>query len=462
VSRIEIDGATLFQSTVVDINDLKRAEEQIRFHAYHDVLTCLPNRQLFRDRVRIGIAHARRSQRNAAVMFIDLDDFKKLNDTLGHTFGDEALVLMAERLASVLRKGDTLARPGGDEFQILIADVVSTADVERIARKLLHTIAKPLAIGTREIFLTASIGIALFPADGVDEESLMKSADSALFEAKQMGRNTYRVSTIELNRRATERFIVENSLRTSVESGDFLIHYQPIVDAFDRRFIALEALVRWQHPERGLLLPIDFIRIAEETGLIVPLGDWVLQRACIDAVAWQRRGMDGVRVAVNISQKQLQRAEFATTVNRILAETGLRPDLLELEITESVAAQDPDATSVLLRGLRDAGVRVSIDDIGTGYSSLAYLKQFPVSTVKVDKAFVSNVTTDRSDAAIVAAVIGVAHSLEMEVIAEGVETEEQAVFLRQNHCNLLQGYLYGEPMAIEDWLLPSAETALIS
>jgi len=462
VSRIEIDGATLFQSTVVDINDLKRAEEQIRFHAYHDVLTCLPNRQLFRDRVRIGIAHARRNQRNAAVIFIDLDDFKKLNDTLGHTFGDEALVLMAERLSSVLRKGDTLARPGGDEFQILIADVVSTADVERIARKLLHTIAKPLSIGTREIFLTASIGIALFPADGIDEESLMKSADSALFEAKQMGRNTYRVSTVELNRRATERFIVENSLRTSVEDGDFLLHYQPIVDAVDRRFIAFEALLRWRHPERGLLLPIDFIRIAEETGLIIPLGDWVLERACTDAAAWQQRGMEGVRVAVNISQKQLQRAEFATTVNRILAETGLRPDLLELEITESVAAQDPEATSVLLRGLRDAGVRVSIDDIGTGYSSLAYLKQFPVSTVKVDKAFVSNVTTDRSDAAIVAAVIGVAHSLEMEVIAEGVETEEQAAFLRQNHCNLLQGYLYGEPMAIEDWLLPSAETALIS
>jgi EAL domain-containing protein (putative c-di-GMP-specific phosphodiesterase class I) len=277
-----------------------------------------------------------------------------------------------------------------------------------------------------------------------------------------MGRNTYRVSTVELNRRATERFIVENSLRTSVEHGEFLLHYQPIVDAVDQRFIAFEALVRWQHPERGLLLPIDFIRIAEETGLIVPLGDWVLQRACTDAAAWQRRGMEGVRVAVNISQKQLQRAEFATTVDRILAETGLRPDLLELEITESVAAQDPEATSVLLRGLRDAGVRVSIDDIGTGYSSLAYLKQFPVSTVKVDKAFVSNVTTDRSDAAIVAAVIGVAHSLEMEVIAEGVETEEQAAFLRQNHCNLLQGYLYGEPLAIEDWLLPSAETALIS
>jgi len=462
VSRIEIDGATLFQSTVVDINDLKRAEEQIRFHAYHDVLTCLPNRQLFRDRVRIGIAHARRNQRNTAVMFIDLDDFKKVNDTLGHTFGDEALVLMAERLTSVLRKGDTLARPGGDEFQVLIADVVSTVDVERIARKLLHTVAKPLTIGTRDIFLTASIGIALFPADGTDEESLMKSADNALFDAKQMGRNTYRVSTLELNRRATERFIVENSLRTAVERGEFVLHYQPIVDATDQRFIAFEALARWQHPERGLLMPLDFIRIAEETTLIVPLGEWVLRQACMDAAAWQRRGMEGVRVAVNISQKQLQRAGFAAAVNRILAETGLRPDLLELEITESVAAQDPDATSELLHGLRASGVRISIDDIGTGYSSLAYLKQFPVSTVKVDKSFVSNVTTDRSDAAIVAAVIGVAHSLEMEVIAEGVETEEQAAFLRQNHCNLLQGYLFGEPMVIEDWLLPSADTALIS
>jgi diguanylate cyclase (GGDEF)-like protein/PAS domain S-box-containing protein len=463
VSRIEIDGATLFQSTVVDINDLKRAEEQIRFHAYHDVLTCLPNRQLFRDRLRIGIAHARRSQSNTAVMFIDLDDFKKVNDTLGHTIGDEALVLMAERLSSVLRKGDTLARPGGDEFQVLVAEVNSTTDAERIARKLLHTIAKPLSIGPREIFLTASIGIALFPADGADEESLMKSADNALFEAKQMGRNTHRASTLELNRRATERFIVENSLRTSVERGEFILHYQPIVDGADtQRFIAFEALVRWQHPERGLLMPIDFIRIAEQTSLIVALGEWVLRRACADAAAWQGRGMSGVRVAVNISQKQLQQPEFATMVNHVLDETGLRPDLLELEITESVAAQDPDATSVLLNELRATGVRVSIDDIGTGYSSLAYLKQFPVSTVKIDKSFVSNVTSDRSDEAIVAAVIGVAHSLDMDVVAEGVEREEQAAFLRQHHCNAMQGFLFGEPMLIEDWLLPSAETALIS
>ena len=461
VSRIELDGAMLFQSTVVDINDLKRAEEQIRFHAYHDVLTCLPNRQLFRDRVRIGIANARRSQRNAAVMFIDLDDFKKVNDTLGHTIGDETLVLIAERLTSVLRKGDTLARPGGDEFQVLISDADSTADVERIARKLLHTIAKPLTIGPREIFLTASIGIALYPADGTDEETLMKGADSALFEAKQMGRNTYRSSTLELNRRATERFIVENSLRTAVERGEFVLHYQPIVDGTDQRFLAFEALVRWQHPERGLLMPIDFIRIAEQSSLIVPLGEWVLRQACMDAAAWQEH-MAGVRVAVNISQKQLQRAEFAATIDRILRGTGLRPELLELEITESVAAEDPDATSALLKGLRASGVRVSIDDIGTGYSSLAYLKQFPVSAVKVDKAFVSNVTSDRSDAAIVAAVIGVAHSLEMEVIAEGVETEDQAAFLRQHRCNAMQGYLFGEPMPIEDWLLPSAETALLS
>jgi len=462
VSRIEIDGVTLFQSTVVDINDLKRAEEQIRFHAYHDVLTCLPNRQLFRDRVRIGIAHAKRAQRNAAVMFIDLDDFKKINDTLGHTVGDETLVMIAERLSSVLRKGDTLARPGGDEFQVLIADIISAADIERIARKLLHTIAKPLTIGTREIFLTASIGIALYPADGADEESLMKSADNALFDAKQMGRNTYRISSQELNRRASERFIVENSLRTAVERGEFVLHYQPIVDAGDQRFVAFEALVRWQHPERGLLPPIDFIRIAEETSLILPLGEWVLRQACMDAATWQQRGLAGVRVAVNISQKQLQGADFGPMVNRILADTGLAPELLELEITESVAAQDPEATSVLLGTLRASGVRIAIDDIGTGYSSLAYLKHFPVSTVKVDKSFINAVTTDRSDAAIVSAVIGVAHSLEMEVVAEGVETEEQAAFLRQNQCNCLQGYLFGAPMVIEDWLLPSADTALIS
>jgi len=369
---------------------------------------------------------------------------------------------MAERLSGVVRKDDTLARPGGDEFQVLVSDVSSTADVERIARKLLHVIAKPLSIGARDIFLTASIGIALYPADGADEESLMKSAENALFEAKQMGRNTYRVSTLELNRRATERFIIENSLRSSVEQGEFRLHYQPIVDGVSQRVIAFEALVRWQHPERGLLMPIDFIRIAEQSSLILPLGEWVLRQACADAAAWQRQSMEGVRVAVNISQKQLQEADFASMVNRALDESRLRHDLLELEITESVAAQDPEATSVLLKELRAAGVRVSIDDIGTGYSSLAYLKQFPVSTVKIDKTFVSNVTTDRSDAAIVAAVIGVAHSLDMEVVAEGVETEEQATFLRQHHCNWMQGFLFGEPMPIEEWLLPSADTALIS
>src|SRR5581483_3235161 len=452
VARVEIDVAMLFQSTVVDINDLKRAEEQIRFHAYHDVLTCLPNQQLFRDRVRVGIAHASRNQKNAAVLIIDLDHFKKVNDTLGHTMGDEALVLLAERLSGVLRKGDTLARPGGDEFHLLIADLDSMADVERIARKLLHIVAKPLRLGDREVFLTASIGVALFPADGLDDETLMKSADNALFEAKQMGRNTYSVSSLELNRKTSERFIIENHLRSAIDHGQFEVHYQPVVNARDHTVIAFEALARWQHHERGLLLPVEFIRIAEETGLIVPLGELVLRRACSDAAAWQKNGLQNVRVAVNISQKQLQRSDFAGLVEQVLRETELPAEMLELEITESVAAEDPEATIAVLRKLRDAGIRLSIDDMGTGYSSLAYLKHFPVTTVKVDKSFVSSVTTDRSDAAIVAAVIGVAHSLEMEVIAEGVETDEQAAFLHQQRCNFLQGFRFGEPMKIDEWL----------
>ncbi len=452
IARVEIDGAMLFQSTVVDINDLKRAEEQIRFHAYHDVLTCLPNQQLFRDRVRVAIAHSSRSMKNAAVMFVDLDDFKKVNDTLGHTVGDEALVLLAERLTGVVRKGDPLARPGGDELRLLLVDLDSLVDVERVARKHLHIVAKPLTLGDRDIVLTASIGVAVFPADGLDDETLMKSADNALFAAKQMGRNTYSISSLELNRRTTERFIVENHLRTAIDHGEFEVHYQPVVDAKDHNIVALEALARWKHRERGLLQPIDFIRIAEETGLIVPLGELVLQRACADAAAWQLTGLENVRVAVNISQKQLQRFDFAEIVERVLRETGLPSHLLELEITESAAAEDPEATIAVLRRLRASGIRLSIDDIGTGYSSLAYLKHFPVTTVKVDKSFVNTITTDRSDAAIVAAVIGVAHSLDMEVVAEGVETDEQAAFLHHQRCNFLQGFRFGEPMRIDEWI----------
>lgn len=451
ITRIEVDGTAFNQGTVVDIDDLKRAEEQVRFHAYHDILTCLPNRQLFRDRLRLALAHARRTNQHAAVMFIDIDDFKKVNDTLGHTAGDELLILLAERLGSILRGTDTVSRPGGDEFHFIVGDAQTAADAEGVAQKILQTITKPLSIGDRDVVLTASIGIAMYPADGVDEESLMKSADNALFAAKQAGRNTHRLATPELNRRVTERFTLEGDLRQAMERQELLLHYQPIVHAVRGHIVALEALVRWIHPERGLLQSEEFISVAEETGLIIPLGEWVLRRACADAVAWQADGLPGVRVAVNVSPKQFQRPQLGGMVQRALAAAGLRPEMLEIEVTEGVAARDPEQSTRILSELREQGVRIALDDIGTGYSSLAYLKQFPVSTVKIDKSFVQTVLTERSDAAIVAAVITVAHSLDMTVVAEGVERAEQATFLRQSRCDLLQGYHFGLPMAIEDW-----------
>ena len=459
---IELEGTTFIQGTVVDIDDLKRAEEQVQFHAYHDILTLLPNGQLFRDRLRIATALAQRTTKNVAVMYIDIDDFRKVNDTLGHTAGDEILTALAERLTHALESSDTVARPGGDDFHVILSDVASASVAERVARKILHVIAKPIRLGDQDIFLSASIGIAMFPTDGADEESLMKSADNALFAAKHAGRNTYRLATPELNRRANERFEIEASLRQAIEREEFVLHYQPIVDAGDESIIALEALLRWQHPERGLLLPGDFITVAEETELIFALGHWVMTRACKDASEWQRRGLRNVRVAVNVSAKQFQRSSLLESVTSALAASLLTPDLLEVEVTESVAAQDPELATGILHALRERGIRVAIDDIGTGYSSLSYLKKFPVTTVKIDRTFVHTLLTDRSDAAIVTAVIDVAHSLEMEVVAEGVEHTAQVAFLRDHGCDLLQGYHFGRPMAMDHWCVSDVAPAGVS
>jgi diguanylate cyclase (GGDEF)-like protein/PAS domain S-box-containing protein len=452
INRIDIDNEVVLQATVVDIDDLKRAEEQIRFHAFHDILTCLPNRQLFRDRLHTTLVRAQRATRNTAILFVDIDSFKRVNDTLGHMAGDELLVSVAERLVVTMRGTDTVSRPGGDEFHVIIPDAISTGDAELVARKLLHILAKPFRCGNQDVFLTVSIGVAVFPADGSDAESLMRSADNALSDAKHAGGNTHRVATAELNRRASERFAIENNMRAALDREEFVLHYQPIVDARTEKIVALEALVRWQHPERGLLGPREFIPVAEETGLIIPLGDWIIWRAATDAVEWQRRGMPGVRVSINVSPKQFQRPHLVRTIRTALRMTSLDPELLELEVTESTAAQDPEATTEVMRVLRAEGIRLSIDDIGTGYSSLAYLKHFPVTTAKIDKSFIRTVVSDRSDAAIVTAVIGVAHSLEMDVVAEGVETVEQAQFLKAHRCDSLQGMLFGRPSLLATWL----------
>ncbi len=450
VSLLETEeGEEILQGTLIDITDRKLAEEQIEYHAYHDILTCLPNRKLFTDRLTLALARARRVNTTVAVMFLDLDRFKNINDTLGHTVGDEVLLLVADRLQKSIREGDTVARLGGDEFTLLLSDLTDPEDAARVAEKILHNMEQPLLIDNRPQFVTASIGIALYPADGQDPETLLKNADSALYRAKDLGRNNYQLCTPELKVRALERMSLERSLRLAIERGEFRLHYQPMVHFPTGQISGFEALLRWQHPERGLVYPEHFIPLAEETRLIVPIGQWVLQEACKQARTWLDRGYSFERVAVNLSARQFQQSDLVSTVERALASAGLSPDYLDLEITESVAMHNAEIAVEALHRLREMGITISLDDFGTGYSSLNYLKHFPINTVKIDKGFVRDITTDVGDAAIVTAVIRIGKSLNLRVIAEGVETPAQLEFLRSKHCENMQGYLFSPPMSEE-------------
>lgn len=440
----------ILEGTLIDITDRKLAEEQIEFHAYHDVLTNLPNRKLFTDRLTLALFHARRNETALAVMFIDVDHFKVINDTLGHNAGDELLLAMADRIPKSVREGDTVARMGGDEFTLLLPDLRYPEDAAKIAENVLSRIEQPVTISNRELYVTASIGIALYPTDGNDAETLLKNADSAMYLAKESGRNNYQLCTAAMKVRAQERLSLEHALRHALERGEFRLNFQPLVNLVKGRVTGLEALIRWHHTERGLILPDEFIPLAEESRLIVPIGEWVLREACWHAREWTRDGMPDVRVSVNLSARQFQQRDLIVSVREALAETGLNPEHLELEITESTAMQNAEFTIDVLRELREMGITISIDDFGTGYSSLNYLKRFPINTVKIDKAFVRDVTTDLGDAAIVNAVIGIAHSMNLRVIAEGVETREQLEFLRQRRCEEMQGFLFSEPLPVED------------
>jgi len=451
VSLIESEGQEPFlQGTLVDITDRKLAEEQIEFHAYHDILTLLPNRKLFTDRLTLALAHARRSHTTLAVILLDLDNFKDINDTLGHSIGDEVLIMIAERLQSVVREGDTVARLGGDEFTLLLSDLLDTQNAARIAEKLLHAIDQPLSIGSRQLYVTASIGIALYPNDGTDAETLVKNADSALYRAKDLGRNNYQLCTPELKVRAQERLVMENSLREAFERKEFVVYYQPVVSLVTGRTCGMEALVRWNHPERGLIQPDEFIPIAEDTRLIVPLGEWVLRTACRQAMEWRALGLTFNRVSVNLSPRQFQQKDLIAMVTSALQDCGLDPRSLELEITETAAMQNADIAAEALHELRASGVTIAMDDFGTGYSSLTYLKRFPIDTVKIDKSFVRDIETSTGDAAIVSAVIRIARILGLRVVAEGVESEEQLSFLRKKRCQEMQGYLFSRPVPADD------------
>jgi diguanylate cyclase (GGDEF)-like protein/PAS domain S-box-containing protein len=449
LAHIDQNGSAFIHATLVDISDRKRAEEQIEFHAYHDVLTQLPNRRLFTDRLAQNITRSRRSGRPLAVFFIDLDRFKDVNDTLGHTAGDELLLEMSLRLRKCVREEDTVARLGGDEFTMILSDLRNPEDAIQVAEKILKKVSEPIVIAGTPIEASASIGIALYPTDGSDVDSLLRNADSAMYRAKESGRNNYQLCTAEMKRRAIERFTMEARLRKAIPNGELMLLYQPQVSLVSGRVVGAEALVRWNDPERGMIEPMAFIPTAEESRLIIPLGEWVLRAACTQARQWHDRGLKPLRVAVNLSAKQFQQHDLVDMIRRILIETKVDASSIELEITETTAMQNADATVDVLRSLCNLGLSISIDDFGTGYSSLAYLKRFPLASVKIDRSFVAGIAANEGDAAIVGAVIAIARAMRLRVIAEGVETEEQFALLQRRQCDEAQGFYFGAPMSAD-------------
>jgi diguanylate cyclase (GGDEF)-like protein/PAS domain S-box-containing protein len=433
-----------------DVTQRKATEKQLEYQAYYDALTGLPNRLLFRDRVINAIAQARRNRRGVGDVYLDLDRFKLVNDSLCHSLGDGLLSEVAARLQSCVRASDTISRLGGDEFTILLIDTSSSEAIAGVARKILQSLAHPFRVEGHELFVTASIGISIFPADGDEVETLLKSADSAMYRAKELGRNQAQMFTASMNERYGRRLALEQSLHHAVDRGELVVHYQPIFDRNRKKIVSLEALVRWNHPTKGLVPPADFIGLAEETGLIVPIGEWVLRRVCHDLRDWRHAGLPPIRVGINISAPQFQQLSFPRVVAAIMHEYSCDPSGIEFEITETVAVQNIEMTMNAMRELKEIGIRIAIDDFGTGQSSLVYLKRFPIDTVKIDQAFVHDVTTDESAAAIVSYVINLAHTLRLAVVAEGVETEEQWSFLRLNACDHMQGFLFSHPLPVDE------------
>jgi diguanylate cyclase (GGDEF)-like protein len=401
------------------------------------------------DHLILALAQASRASQKVAVFFLDLDRFKDINDSLGHSTGDVLLRSVAERIRHCVREGDTVARFGGDEFTLLIPRIENVDDAANIARKVHETLKIPFTIGERELFITTSIGISMYPSDGLDPETLVRNADTAMYRAKDSGRDNYQMYAPAMNARAVERLALENMLRRAVENDELVLFYQPLVLAETKRVVGVEALIRWQHPDLGLLSPAHFISAAELSGLIVPIGNWVLRTACRQTKLWQKRIDPDLSVSVNLSARQFQQANLIDEVRTVLEDTGLPPRKLELEITESNAMQNAENTIHTLRELKQLGVCIAMDDFGTGYSSLNYLKRFPFDTLKLDRSFVRDVCTESSDAAIVSAAIAMAHSLNLHVVAEGVETQEQLEFLKQQKCDRIQGYLFSPPLPLE-------------
>ncbi|WP_051291589.1 putative bifunctional diguanylate cyclase/phosphodiesterase [Fictibacillus gelatini] len=444
----ETDDEIYFSGIIRDITERKRAEEQINQMAYYDPLTGLPNRRLFEDRLLIALEQAQREEQEVAVMFIDLDRFKFVNDTLGHAFGDALLKEVAKALLRCLRKGDTVSRQGGDEFCLLLP-AAAQEDIATISERILYVFSSPFRIEDHEIFITPSIGISLYPHDGADPYSLMKNADTALYRAKECGRNTFQLYTAAMNDSITKRVALEKELRKALEKKEFELHFQPQVNIETGALIGFEALLRWRHGQRGNIPPDQFIPLAEETGLIIPISEWVLREACKQNKDWHNRGFPRVPVSVNLSAIHMKAHNLVATIAQILKETNLDPCYLELEITESGAMENAREIVDKLRQLKDMGIKISIDDFGTGYSSLGYLKRFPIDTLKIDRSFIWDL--EESDtAAIMKTIIALAQSLKLKVIAEGVETEEQLSFLQDHLCDRGQGYFFSKPLPADE------------
>ncbi|HEX7559339.1 MAG TPA: EAL domain-containing protein [Usitatibacter sp.] len=440
----KIDRELLMKAMQYSI-ERKRYQEELERQANYDGLTGLPNRHLFHDRLKQAV-FAQRSTKSIAVVFIDLDHFKVINDSLGHNFGDEVLRHVGERLTAAVRDGDTVARLGGDEFVLILSDQTREEVIFRTMRRLIGKVGEPMIVGDRELNITCSAGISLYPQDGPDVQTLLKNADAAMYRAKSVGRNTFQFFTAEMNELANERLSMEQALRRAIERDELLLHYQPRLNLLTGEVDGVEALVRWMHPVRGLTYPDRFISLAEETGLIVPIGEWVLRTACEQGRDWRRAGFRPV-ISVNLSARQLWGGGLVRLVGDVIAETGMS-EQLELELTESMVMHDAENVIATMLGLKALGVRLSVDDFGTGYSSLSYLKRLPLTALKIDGSFVRDISSGAPDEGLIAkAIISLAHSLHLRVIAEGVETEEQRAFLKAHACDEIQGYLVSRPVA---------------
>ncbi|NVN91029.1 MAG: EAL domain-containing protein [Desulfuromonadales bacterium] len=435
----------------IDITERKQNEEQLEFLATHDELTGLANRALLQDRLAQSLRYAHRSGRILAVLLIDLDRFKIINDSLGHDFGDKLLGSVAVRLQQVVREADTVARLGGDEFVVLLSEVADPDDVGVLATRILRNLAEPHRIDGREITVIASLGISLYPKDSDNGATLIRNADIAMYRAKREGGGSFSFFAPEMNQRAIETMELENALRQALERDEFCLYYQPKVDLASGRITGCEALARWQHPQRGVVSPNDFIPLAEETGLIVPLGTWVLQEACRQAKAWQDQGLPGVSAAVNLSARQFRKGDLPQLVQEILQKTGLDPCWLELEMTESMVMDDPDKAIAIMDKLKHIGARLSLDDFGTGYSSFSSLSRFPIDHLKIDRSFVTDIVTNPNSATIATSIIAMAHRMRLKVIAEGVETEAQLGYLRKHDCDEVQGFFFSRPLPADEF-----------